>query len=105
MRLANRLQRLERTDLLRRRLSPMDQFERALDQATFRLTGKGSAAIADGTILERVMEELSVSFFPKLGAAALEQFTAELERLVFGDDTAAMERCKREVLASLDQVV
>jgi|SRR5581483_1311113 len=101
MRLTNRLQRLERTDLLRRRLTPMDQLERALDEAAFRLTGKGSAEMADHTVMERALEDLSDSFFPKLGTAELDQLTAELEHIVFGNDTAAMERCKREVLRVL----
>ena len=102
MRLANRVQKLERTEVLKRHLSPLDQFQRALNDAAVRLTGRDlSFVLGDEPTLEQVMDDLQDSFFRKLSDADLARLTAELERIAFAGDTAAVEAAKREALADL----
>jgi hypothetical protein len=63
VRLANRVQKLERTEVLKRHLLPLDQFQRALNDAAVRVTGKSLDSIQeDERAMERVMGDLQESF-------------------------------------------
>ena len=84
MRLANRVQKLERTEVLKRHLLPLDQFQRALNDAAVRVTGKSLDSIQeDERAMERVMGDLQESFVRKLSDADLESLTTDLERIAF----------------------
>ena len=84
MRLANRVQKLERTEVLKRHLLPLDQFQRALNDAAVRVTGKSLESIQeDERAMERVMGDLQESFVRKLSDADLESLTTDLERIAF----------------------
>ena len=84
MRLANRVQKLERTEVLKRHLLPLDQFQRALNDAAVRVTGKSLDSIQeDERAMERVMGDLQESFVRKLSDADLESLTTDFERIAF----------------------
>ena len=84
MRLANRVQKLERTEVLKRHLLPLDQFQRALNDAAVRVTGRSLDSIQeDERAMERVMGDLQESFVRKLSDADLESLTTDLERIAF----------------------
>jgi hypothetical protein len=84
VRLANRVQKLERTEVLKRHLLPLDQFQRALNDAAVRVTGKSLDSIQeDERAMERVMGDLQESFVRKLSDADLESLTTDLERIAF----------------------
>jgi hypothetical protein len=84
VRLANRVQKLERTEVLKRHLLPLDQFQRALNDAAVRVTGKSLESIQeDERAMERVMGDLQESFVRKLSDADLESLTTDLERIAF----------------------
>ena len=84
MKLAHRVQKLERLDGLARPSSSMDQLQRALNEAAVRLTGKAANQIAhDDPALEVVLNDLQESFVRKLSDADLESLTTDLERIAF----------------------
>jgi hypothetical protein len=74
------VQKLERTEVLKRHLLPLDQFQRALNDAAVRVTGKSLDSIQED---ERVMGDLQESFVRKLSDADLESLTTDLERIAF----------------------
>jgi hypothetical protein len=78
------VQKLERTEVLKRHLLPLDQFQRALNDAAVRVTGKSLDSIQeDERAMERVMGDLQESFVRKLSDADLESLTTDLERIAF----------------------
>jgi hypothetical protein len=78
------VQKLERTEVLKRHLLPLDQFQRALNDAAVRVTGKRLDSIQeDERAMERVMGDLQESFVRKLSDADLESLTTDLERIAF----------------------
>jgi hypothetical protein len=78
------VQKLERTEVLKRHLLPLDQFQRALNDAAVRVTGKSLDSIQeDERAMERVMGDLQESFVRKLSDADLESPTTDLERIAF----------------------
>jgi hypothetical protein len=78
------VQKLERTEVLKRHLLPLDQFQRALNDAAVRVTGKSLESIQeDERAMERVMGDLQESFVRKLSDADLESLTTDLERIAF----------------------
>jgi hypothetical protein len=92
VRLANRVQKLERTEVVKRHLLPLDQFQRALNDAAVRLTGRDlSFVLGDEPTLERVMDDLEYSLIRKLSDADLESLIREMKRIVSGNDTTALE--------------
>ena len=103
MRLAHRLRQLGRMHGLKRAPSPMEQFQRAFDEASIRLTGKcGDQIAGDDAAVDLVMYDLGQSFIRTLTDADLATLAAEFERLAFRNDTQALEAAEREMLASLD---
>jgi hypothetical protein len=101
MRLVHRVRQLERVRALAAPSTPMDRFQRALDKASVRLTGKCADQLSDQT-RELVISDLADSFFRQLNEADSETLMAELARVAFGDDTEALAAAEREALASLD---
>lgn len=84
MRLANRVQKLERTEVLKCHLLPLDQSQKALNDAAVRVTGRSLDSIQkDERAMERVMSDLQESFVRKLSDADLESLTTDLERIAF----------------------
>jgi hypothetical protein len=78
------VQKLERTEVLKRHLLPLDQFQRALNDAAVRVTGKSLDSIQeDERAMKRVMGDLQESFVRKLSDADLESLTTDLERIAF----------------------
>jgi hypothetical protein len=78
------VQKLERTEVLKRHLLPLDQFQRALNDAAVRVTGKSLESIQeDERAMERVMGDLQESFVRKLSDADLESLTTDFERIAF----------------------
>lgn len=102
MRLAERVRKLERTELLKRHLPPLEQLQRALDESAVRLTGRGfSFAQDDEPTLDQIMADLRDSFLHKLGSAELAGLMAELEPIAFGGDTEALEAARREAIMGM----
>ena len=63
----------------------MERFQRALNEAAVRLTGKSTDLVArDGLALELVMDDLQDSFVRKLSDADLANLITELEGIAFG---------------------
>ena len=82
MRVANRVLKLERMVGLNG-LSVLDRFERALDQAAFRIAGTAVAAVSkDAPELDQIISEVHYSFTRQLNQPDLENLEAELERIV-----------------------
>jgi hypothetical protein len=100
MRLVHRVRQLERVRALARPCTPMDRFQRALNESSVRLTGKCADQLSDQT-RELVMSDLRESFFRQLSEVESESLMAELAWLAFGEDTEALATAEREVLASL----
>ena len=99
MKLTNRVQRLEQNEALAGPLLLLDQFQRAQDAAAFRLTGKDfNTALAEESesAVQRIMDDVQESFVQKLSDEDLESLTAEVERIAFGEDTAALEAARRK---------
>jgi hypothetical protein len=89
MKIAQRVKKLERLEVLARPSSSMDQLQRALNEAAVRLTGKAANQIAhDDPALDLVLNDLEESFVRKLSDADLASHLTELERIAFGDNTA-----------------
>lgn len=85
MKLALRVRHLERMEAMARPSSPMERFQRALNEAAVRLTGKSTDLVArDGPALELVMDNLQDSFVGKLSDAALANLITELEGIAIG---------------------
>ena len=101
MSLVHRLRQLERVKALARPCTPVDRFQRALDDASVRLTGKRSSHLSDQS-REQVMSDLRESFFRQLSETDSETLMTELAKIALGDDTEALAAAEREVLASLD---
>jgi hypothetical protein len=101
MRLVHRVRQLERVRALGGPSTPMERFQRELDKASVRLTGKCADQLSDQS-RELVMSDLRESFFRQLSEAESETLMAELAKIAFGDDTEALAAAEREVLASLD---
>jgi hypothetical protein len=94
-----RVQKLERSEVLMRHLSPLEHLQEALDDAAVRLTGKDFSFVeGDEPTMERIMNDLRDSFFPKLSVGALANLMSELEPIAFGGDTAALEAARREAV-------
>jgi hypothetical protein len=94
-----RIQRLERTEILKRHLMPLEQFQKALNETAVVLTGRDfSFAEGDESTVDRIMADVRESYLPKLNDAALTSLMAELEQIAFCGDTAAMEAARREAL-------
>jgi hypothetical protein len=103
MRLVHRVRQLERVKALARPCTPVDRFQRALDEASVRLIGKCFDRIAgDDAAVNFVLNDLSQSFIRELADNDLETLSAKLAQIAFGDDTEALAAAEREVLASLD---
>src|ERR1039457_737578 len=84
MKLAHRVQMLERLEGLARPASSMDQLQRALNEAAVRLTGTAANQIAhEDLALDLVLNDLQESFVRKLSDADLESLTTDLERIAF----------------------
>jgi hypothetical protein len=79
----------------------MERFQRELDKASVRLTGKCSSLLSDQS-RELVMSDLRESFFRQLSETESETLMAELAKIAFGDDTEALAAAELEVLASLE---
>jgi hypothetical protein len=101
IRLVHRVQQLERVKALARPCTPVDRFQRALEEASVRLTGKCADQLSDQS-RELVMSDLRESFFRQLSETDSETLMTELAKIAFGDDTEALAAAEREVLASLD---
>ena len=103
MRLVHRIRQLERVRALAGPSTPMERFQRALDEASVRLTGKCFDQISgDDAAVDLVLNDLGQSFVRELGDSELETLTAELARIAFGGDAEALAAAEREVLATLD---
>ena len=100
MSLVHRLRQLERVKALARPCTPVDRFQRALDEASVRLTGECADQLSDQS-RELVMSDLRESF-RQLSETDSETLMTELAKIAFGDDTEALAAAEREVLASLD---
>jgi hypothetical protein len=101
MSLVHRLRQLERVKALARPCTPVDRFQRALDEASVRLTGECADQLSDQS-RELVMSDLRESFFRQLSETDSETLMTELAKIALGDDTEALAAAEREVLASLD---
>ena len=102
--LQRRVEKLERTEILKRHLPPMEQLQTALNDAAVRLTGKDFSFVqCDETAMVLVMNELRDSFLEKLSVADLDSLIAQLERIAFGGDTAALEAARREATRKADE--
>lgn len=96
MKLMHRIEKLERTAMQDCHLSPIERFERVLDEAAVRRTGKSAATlIGDDAALDLVLTDMDDLFMCKLNPADRESLMADLERIAFGNDTAAMEAARR----------
>jgi hypothetical protein len=101
MRLAHRVRHLERLEGLAPGSSPLERFQRALNEAALRLTGKCADELS-GEAADLVISQLTTSFFGQLNEVDMEALTIDLERIAFGGDAEALAAAEREVLASLD---
>jgi hypothetical protein len=102
MRFADRLKKLERTESLKRRFSPIERWMQALNETACRLTGKEWRVVqGDSAAMSWVMDDLQDSFFVKLSVPDLEILMEELGRIAFGGDTAAMEAARQELIREL----
>jgi hypothetical protein len=91
VKLEHRIQNLERLDALAHPPSPMDRFQRALNEAAIRLTGKRADLIGhDITARALVMDDLKESFVRKLNDADLASLITEMERIVSENSTAGL---------------
>jgi hypothetical protein len=104
MRFVHRVRQLERVRALASPSTLMERFQRALDKASVRLTGKCFDQISgDDAAVELVLNDLSQSFVRQLDDSELETLSGELARVAFGGDAEALAAAEREVL-SLDAV-
>jgi hypothetical protein len=84
MKLAHRVQKLERLDALTRPNSPLERFQRAFNEAAFRLTGRTDDRIPlESAAFHAVLEDLR-PFVEKLSSADLASLITEYERIVLG---------------------
>lgn len=103
MRLVHRVRQLERVRALAGPPTARDRFQRALDEASVRLTGKRAEQISgDAAALDVVFAELRQSYIGQLTDTDLEILLAEFERIAFGGDAEARAAAEREAIASLD---
>jgi hypothetical protein len=102
--LQRRVQKLERTEILKRHLPLLEQLKTALNDAAVRLTGKDFTFVqGDELATVRAMNEVRDSFLEKLNDADLASLISELEPIAFGDDTAALEAARREAVRAADE--
>jgi hypothetical protein len=81
MRLANRVQKLERA----RPPSLLEPLQRALDDSSFRLTGRDlNSILGDEAAVDRVIDDVHCSFTQKLSESGLASLIPELERISSG---------------------
>jgi hypothetical protein len=61
----------------------MDRLQRAMDQAAFRIAGTAFAAVShDAPELDRILDDVQLSFVRQLSQPDRDSLTAELERIV-----------------------
>jgi hypothetical protein len=102
--LQRRVQKLERTEMFKRHLPPLERFQRALNEAALRLAGKDISLVQiDEPAMVLVMDEVRDTFLGKLNAADLDNLRAELETIAFGDDTAARDAAWQKVIRVADE--
>ena len=84
MRVEHRVLKLERTQGLSG-LSVIHRLQRALDQAAFRIAGTTLAAVPiDAPALDRILDDVQLSFVRQLSQPDTETLIAELERIASG---------------------
>ena len=82
MRVEHRVLKLEQT-LGLSGLSVIHRLQRALDQAAFRIAGTALAAVPhDAPELDRILDDVHISFTRQLSQPDTETLTTELERIV-----------------------
>ena len=102
--LQRRVQKLEQTEILKRHLPPLEQFQRALNDAALRLTGRDISLVQiDEPAMVMVMDEVRDSFLGKLSVADLDSLISELVPIAFGGDTAALEALRQKVIREVDE--
>jgi hypothetical protein len=100
MKLAQRVQKLERLEVQVRPSSSLDQLKRALNEAAVRFIGKSADLIShDDPALETVLNDLQESFVWKLSDADLASLTLVLERIAFVGETGAVDTTKQVAVA------
>src|SRR5712692_9540147 len=97
--LTKRVEKLEHSGLFASPQLLLSRLATALNGAALRITGKFfSAAPCDQPTQELIFTDLQEHFFRSLSAVDLDSLEAELGRIAYGDNTAALEAAKRKVL-------
>jgi len=100
MRLLQRVMKLERNQMFRRRGTVLSRFDEALDEAALQLAGCKYAGLV-GDQVTMVLDAAESSFVTTLTESELAELMREVERMAFGNDGEALERARAEVLAEL----
>jgi hypothetical protein len=101
-RLQRRVEKLERTELLKCHLSPLERLQRALDEAAVRLTGRDLSFVqGDEPTTELVANDLQDSFMKDLSDVDLANLISALEPIAFGGNTAALEAARQDAVREL----
>ena len=89
MRVANRVQKLERSGAFKGAATIFTRYEEALQDAAYRVTGRAvDWNRVDDEVRRRIDEDVNSSFIRKLSTEELEALVEEMDRIASGGSVA-----------------